>query len=100
MGVPGGTGRGVKLNYDQTDPKSQVGLTRGVWHAPWNEHIQADWVEQFYTIASARPEITALTWWDFQDPGFMQTAPFLFEDRAPREMYSRLKALKNRTVGK
>lgn len=100
MGVPGGAGRGVKLNYDETDPKSQVGLTRGVWHSPWNEHIQADWVEQFYTIASARPEITALTWWDFQDPGFMQTAPFLFEDRVPREMYFRLKALKKMIVGK
>jgi GH35 family endo-1,4-beta-xylanase len=99
MGVPGGAARGIDLNYDATDPKSQVGLTRGVWHAPWDEHIQADWVEQFYTIACSRQEIMALTWWDFQDPGFMKTAPFLFEDRVPREMYFRLKALKKKIVG-
>ena len=99
MGVPSGTARGESLNYDSTDPKSQVGLTRGVWHAPWDEHIQADWVEQFYSIAAARPEIKALTWWDFQDPGFMKTAPFLFGDHVPREMYCRLKSLRKKSMG-
>ena len=74
-------------------------INKGLWHAPWDEHVQADWVEQFYTITSARAEIKALTWWDFQDPGFMKTSPFLFEDQVPREMYFRLKALKKRIMG-
>jgi GH35 family endo-1,4-beta-xylanase len=99
MGVPSGPARGERDNVDTADPQSQIGLTKGLWHAPWDEHVQADWVEQFYTITSARAEIKALTWWDFQDPGFMKTSPFLFEDQVPREMYFRLKALKKRIVG-
>jgi len=100
MGVPSGPARGERDNVESADPKSQIGLTKGIWHAPWDEHVQADWVEQFYTIAAARPEIKALTWWDFEDPGFMKTAPFLFEDHVPREMYFRLKALKQKIMGK
>lgn len=61
--------------------------------------MQADWLEQFYTIASARDEVKALTWWDFQDPGFMKTSPFLFEDGIPREIYFRLKALRKWILG-
>lgn len=98
MGVPSGPSRGERDNVDVADPKSQIGLTKGIWHAPWDEHIQADWMEQFYTIAASKQEITALTWWDFQDPGFMKTAPFLFEDHIPREIYFRLKALRKRMI--
>lgn len=100
MGVPSGPARGERDNILEADPQSQIGLTKGIWHAPWDEHIQADWMEQFYTMASARSEIAALTWWDFQDPGFMKTSPFLFEDQVPREMYFRLKALRKRILGK
>lgn len=94
MGVPGGNARGRTDTYEGIDPASQIGLTKGGWHAPWNEHVQADWMEWFYTIAAARPEIEALSWWDFTDPGFMKNSPFLFEDRLPREIYFRLLALK------
>jgi len=78
------------------DPMSQVGLTRGVWRMGWNEHSQADWLERFYTIAAARPEIGALSWWDFRDPGFMLTSPFLYDDEVPRAMLFRLKALERK----
>jgi endo-1,4-beta-xylanase len=100
MGVPGGPARGERDNVETAEPQSQIGLTKGVWHAPWDEHVQADWAEQFYTMAAARPEIKALTWWDFADPGFMKTSPFLFEDNVPREMYFRLKELKKVIMGK
>jgi len=100
MGVPSGPARGTRDNVSEADPRSQIGLTRGIWHAPWDEHIQADWMEQFYTITSARSEIKALTWWDFKDPGFMKTSPFLFEDEIPRELYFRLKGLRKRIMGK
>lgn len=99
MGVPGGTARMGTENAAEADPRSQIGLTRGGWHSPWNEHVQADWLEQFYTIAASRPFVSALTWWDFMDPGFMPTSPFLFEDQVPREMYFRLKALRLRLLG-
>lgn len=63
------------------------------WHMPWCERVQADWVEWFYTMCYARPEITAITWWDFKDPAFIPTSGFLREDETPRESFFRLKAL-------
>lgn len=66
---------------------------RTEWHMPWCEKVQADWVEWFYTVCYARPEITAITWWDFKDPAFIPTSGFLREDETPRESFFRLKAL-------
>jgi GH35 family endo-1,4-beta-xylanase len=63
------------------------------WHGPWSERVQADWAEWFYTIAFSRPEIRAITWWDFSDPAFIQNGGMLWEDHTPKEMYHRLKAL-------
>jgi GH35 family endo-1,4-beta-xylanase len=64
------------------------------WHHPWSESVQADWMEWFYTMAYARPEIGAITWWDFSDPAFIPTGGFLREDNSPKEMFFRLRALK------
>ncbi len=75
---------------------SQLDMSAGTWHGGWNEHTQADWLEDFYTIAAARPEITALTWWDFIEPSFSGNGAFLYEDENPREIYFRLLALKRR----
>ncbi len=65
------------------------------WHMPWCEKSQADWVEWFYTMCYARPEVTAITWWDFKDPAFIPTSGFLREDETPRESFFRLKALEH-----
>ena len=75
---------------------SQLGMSEGTWHGGWNEHTQADWLEQFYLIAAARPEIGALTWWDFIEPSFFGNGAFLYEDGNPREIYFRLLALRQR----
>ena len=64
---------------------------RNVWHGTeWNEQIQADWVEQFYTICYSKPEIEAITWWDFSDPAFIPHAGFLHADFRPKASYERL----------
>lgn len=39
-----------------------------VWHRPWDEELQADWMEGLYTLAYARPFIEAVNWYDFVDP--------------------------------
>lgn len=79
---------------------SQLSMSEGVWHGGWNEGTQADWLEQFYTIAAARPEIKALTWWDFIEPSFSGNGAFLYEDENPREIYFRLLALKEKIIKK
>lgn len=73
------------------------------WHGPWSESIQADWVEQFYTICYAHPAVEAITWWDLSDaPGhFWPHGGFLRPDLTPKESYERLMRLitdwRNRT---
>lgn len=96
MGVNGG----FRQKGNQGSSWSQLDMSEGTWHGGWNEHTQADWMEQFYTIAAAREEIQALTWWDFIEPSFSGNGAFLYEDENPREMYFRLLALKDRLIAK
>jgi GH35 family endo-1,4-beta-xylanase len=67
---------------------------RNVWHGDaWNETIQADWAEQFYTICYSKPQIEAITWWDLSDPAFIPHGGMLRPDMTPKESYQRLSAL-------
>jgi endo-1,4-beta-xylanase len=62
-----------------------------VWHgAKWNEQLQADWVEQFYTLCYSMPQVQAITWWSFNDPGYIPNSGFLTRDLKPKESYQRL----------
>ncbi|MBR3929627.1 MAG: endo-1,4-beta-xylanase [Clostridia bacterium] len=94
MGVNGG----FRQKGNAGSSWSQLDMSQGTWHGGWNEHTQADWMEMFYTIAAARKEIQALTWWDFIEPSFSGNGAFLYENENPREMFFRLLALKDRIV--
>lgn len=97
------TEMGVNGGYDMKSCGwrwSQMAMSEGTWHGGWNEHTQADWLEQFYTIAASRKEIQALTWWDFIEPSFSGNGAMLYENENPRESYFRLLALKNRIIRK
>ncbi|RKY51735.1 MAG: hypothetical protein DRP86_00230 [Candidatus Neomarinimicrobiota bacterium] len=39
-----------------------------IWHRPWDEELQADWLEGLYTLAYSKPWIEAVNWYDFVDP--------------------------------
>lgn len=78
------------------DEKSLVKNPTGHhWHAPWSETVQADWIEQFYTLCYAHPAVQAVTWWDFSDAGghFWPHGGFLRPDLEPKESYLRLQNL-------
>jgi endo-1,4-beta-xylanase len=73
---------------------------QATWHGEaWTGRIQADWVEQFYTICYSKPQVQAITWWDFADPAFIADGDdgplgsFLDKDMRPKESYQRLKDL-------
>lgn len=38
------------------------------WHRPWDEELQADWLEGIYTLAYSKPYIEAANWFDLVDP--------------------------------
>jgi GH35 family endo-1,4-beta-xylanase len=65
-----------------------------VWHGmAWTQQVQADWLEQFYTICYSKPQVQAITWWDFADPAFVHSAGLVDENSQPKESYNRLKRL-------
>lgn len=76
------------------DEQSYLKEARGLWHTPWNQSIQADWVEQFYTICYSKPSIEAISWWDFTDLGcFWPFGGLLDRHMQPKEAFFRLKNL-------
>ncbi|MGB9597233.1 MAG: hypothetical protein ACPL7B_13210 [Candidatus Poribacteria bacterium] len=76
--------------------KSQQIIVKGEWHYPWCEKVQADWMEWFYTMAYARDEVKAITWWDFKDPAFIPTSEFLNEEEMPKDIYFGLLELRKK----
>ncbi len=74
-------------------PRDDAERAATVWHAPWSQRVQAEWVEWFYTVAMAKPYLEAITWWDFADPAFIKLGGFLNEDDTPKQSYFRLQAL-------
>ena len=67
------------------------------WHGDvWTEKMQADWVEQFYTLAYSKPYVEAITWWDLSDPAFIPHGGLLKPNLEPKESFLRLRDLVSR----
>jgi GH35 family endo-1,4-beta-xylanase len=76
------------------DDKAYLQQPEGLWHQPWSEAVQADWIEQFYTLCYSKPYIHAISWWDFADQGnFWPHGGLLKANLSPKKSYYRLKAL-------
>jgi GH35 family endo-1,4-beta-xylanase len=86
LGVPSAT---------TEDKNSSMVTPFGYWHQPWSETIQADWIEQFYTLCYSKSYIEAITWWDFSDQigHFWAHGGLLNTEGKPKESFDRLKAL-------
>ena len=93
-------GKPVHITEVQTPSSMEADPTRwlggqvapsGWWHRPWDPEIQADWVEQFYTIAASKVE--AVTWWNLSDrQTFWPHGGLLDVHDQPKPAYHRLKA--------
>ena len=72
----------------------------GIWRAPWSESIQADWLEQLYTLCYSKSYIKAITWWDFADiKNFWPHGGLLDGNLQPKLSFSRLSRLIRRWQG-
>jgi len=93
-------GKPVHISEIQTPSSMEADPTRwlggqvapsGWWHRPWDPEVQADWVEQFYTIASSK--VNAVTWWNLSDrETFWPHGGLLDINDQPKPGYHRLKA--------
>ncbi len=86
-------------SVDGQDPQSMRPTSAPPgWHGPWNETMQADWLEAIYTIAYSKPEFECVGWWDLADvPGkFWPYGGLLHGDYTPKESFVRLLKLQER----
>ncbi|MGP1384349.1 MAG: endo-1,4-beta-xylanase [Thainema sp.] len=78
----------------ENDMDALIHKPGGRWHAPWSQAVQADWVEQFYTLCFSKPHIEAVSWWDLSDIGnFWPHGGLVDDDMQPKEAYRRLQQL-------
>jgi GH35 family endo-1,4-beta-xylanase len=93
LGIPSANDRRTLSTYEERGRTIPYPID-AVWHgSDWSEQIQADWVEQFYTLCYSKPEVAAVSWWDFRDPGYMPNGGLITADFRPKESYRRLLTL-------
>lgn len=64
------------------------------WHRHWDEELQADWLEQVYTIFYSKPFIKAVNWYDFSDfRPFILNGGLIREDSSAKQSFHRLENL-------
>ncbi len=64
------------------------------WHRPWDDDLQADWLEETYRIFYSKPWIQGIAWYDFADiRTFIPSGGIVQEDGTPKPSFERLKAL-------
>ncbi len=64
------------------------------WHRHWDEELQADWLEQVYTIYYSKPFIKAINWYDFSDfRPYIVNGGLVREDCSTKLSFQRLKIL-------
>ncbi len=67
------------------------------WHREWDQDLQADWLEQIYSIMYSKPWIEAINWYDFVDPySFIQNGGLLANPEGEKkEAYHRIIKLRD-----
>jgi len=67
----------------------------GYWHSrSWDEELQAEWVERFYTIAFSKPLVREITYHNVIDETFQEAGQGLLEaDYSPKRSFYTLKQL-------
>jgi len=87
--VPSATGPDPKAELAAEADAPDAG---GVWHSPWDEVVQSDWVDAFYHVAISKPFVRAILWRDFSDaqPHHFPHGGLLRPDGKPKIAYQRL----------
>ncbi len=88
---------GASANLVAPNPSGAINSPGGepyAWHRHWDEELQADWLEQVYTIYYSKPYIKAINWYDFSDfRPFIVNGGLVREDSSPKQSFGRLKEL-------
>lgn len=88
---------GASSNLVAPNPSGAISAQPGepyAWHRPWDEELQADWLEAVYTLYYSKPYIKAINWYDFSDfRPFILNGGLVREDCTTKQSFNRLKSL-------
>lgn len=73
----------------------------GIWHDPWSEKVQSQWLRQFYDVAFSKPFVETVAWRDLVDgPGrIMPSGGLLHADLTPKPAYQALLDTRHQFLG-
>ncbi len=82
-------------------PRGHQRQTLGCWHRPWDESLQADWLEQMFIITMSKDFIEEFCWWDLADyeDCYFPWGGLLDSQYHPKEAYRRLLSIIKRWRG-
>lgn len=85
----------LPLHITEFIPQSSGKPITGGWReGVWSEEAQAEFAEQFYTLAFGYPEMASIHWWGLSDRYiWLEGGGLLDKDLQPKPVYSRLKKL-------
>lgn len=67
------------------------------WHRAWDEELQADWLEQVYTLYYSKLNVKAINWYDFSNfRPFIVNGGLVTERCEPKQSFHRLQELLGR----
>jgi endo-1,4-beta-xylanase len=85
---------GLPLHITEFIPQSAGKAITGWREGTWNEETQAEFAEQFYTLAFGHPSMASITWWAFTDRRvWLEGGGLLDRDYNPKPVYNRLRRL-------
>lgn len=88
---------GASSNLIAPNPSGAVNQTTDepyAWHRQWDEDLQAEWLEQVYTMWYSKPNVKAINWYDFSDfRPFIVNGGLVREDCSPKKSFIRAKEL-------
>jgi endo-1,4-beta-xylanase len=82
---------GLPIHITEFIPQSSGKEITGWRSGIWTEDTQAEFAEQFYTLAFGHPSVASITWWGVSDRNiWLEGGGLLDEDYNPKPVYNRL----------
>jgi GH35 family endo-1,4-beta-xylanase len=87
---------------DGSGANEQDSVSGGVWHKPWDQTIQAKWIDEFCKIAFSKPFVNTVTFATLADNGdkTIAGAGLLTDDLKPKKAFATLEKLQQRILQK
>ena len=69
----------------------------GRWHKPWDQQLQAEWIEAFYKLAFSKPYVESVAWGNLADLSHTIPGGGLLDDMLkPKPAYAKIQELREK----